>query len=114
MAKEKDNRKIHRGVRTHKGTFVAGQEDELAEVLTPDQVEDLTERGAIEGDWKAGGEPAPPMRGSRLARGEVAPEEGERGKRRQASRSAGASHAGRAAEGHAAGHHKEPEKSSDK
>jgi hypothetical protein len=42
--------------------------DALEAALTPEQAERLKESGDIEGDWKAKGKPAPPMRGSRVLR----------------------------------------------
>lgn len=45
------DKKIIRGVRTDKSTFVAGQEEQLAAVLSADQVTRLIENGSISGDW---------------------------------------------------------------
>jgi hypothetical protein len=49
----KDNRKILSGVRVSgKGVFAEGQEDELAAAVSQDQLDRLTEKRAIAGDWK--------------------------------------------------------------
>jgi hypothetical protein len=47
----KDNRRIHSGVRHNGTTYKAGMEDELSEVLSQKQLDRLTERGSISGNW---------------------------------------------------------------
>jgi hypothetical protein len=74
----RDNRKVLRGVQIPAGgnstemrTYHGETEedlDALEESLTPEQAERLKESGDIEGDWKAKGKPAPPMRGSKAMR----------------------------------------------
>jgi hypothetical protein len=74
----RDNRKVLRGVQIPAGgnstemrTFHGETEedlDALEAALTPEQAERLKESGDIEGDWKAKGKPAPPMRGSKAMR----------------------------------------------
>jgi hypothetical protein len=77
VARERDTRRIVRGVQfVEHGdpvTYVAGDEDLLEEVLTPERGKQLLEAGDLEGDgWKFAGEPAPPMAGSRLQRARAA------------------------------------------
>jgi hypothetical protein len=55
----KDNRKIHSGIRHEGTTYKAGMEDELSEALTQKQLNRLTEKGSISGNWK-GSAPADP------------------------------------------------------
>lgn len=88
--REKDTRKILRGVQlpeveerngrkvTTLHTFVEGQEDDLEERLTPSQVEYLTGAGAIEGDWSPG----------RKDRADARPLKADPGVRRSADESA--------------------------
>jgi hypothetical protein len=74
----RDNRKVLRGVQIPAGgnstemrTYHGETEedlDALEEALTPEQAERLKESGDIEGDWKAKGKAAPPMRGSKVMR----------------------------------------------
>lgn len=47
----KDNRKIVRGVRLDGRLYKAGEEDELAGVLSAAQLKRLSGNGALEGDW---------------------------------------------------------------
>ena len=47
----KDNRKIHSGVRHGGTTYTEGMEDELAEVMSADQLQRLTDKGSISGNW---------------------------------------------------------------
>lgn len=47
----KDNRKIHSGIRHEGTTYKAGMEDELSENLTQKQLDRLTEKGSISGNW---------------------------------------------------------------
>lgn len=53
------DKKINRGIRSRGQLFVPGQEDELNDELTKDQVKVLKERGAIEGDFTGSDEEAP-------------------------------------------------------
>src|SRR5262245_9608956 len=57
MAKDKDNRVIKSGVLVDVAgegrVFGPGQEDELEEVMTAEQLETLKLQGALEGDWSA-------------------------------------------------------------
>jgi hypothetical protein len=59
MAKEKDNRRIVQGVQLETEgeghVFVPGEEDELEEAMTAEQLEYLKQQGALEGDWSAKG-----------------------------------------------------------
>jgi hypothetical protein len=51
----KDTRTIVRGIQIPEGatlrTYAPGEEDQLEEVLTPAQVKNLTESGALTGSW---------------------------------------------------------------
>lgn len=55
----KDNRTIKSAVRFGSQVFSAGDEDGLAEFASQEQLDDLAERGAIEGNWKAAGKAKP-------------------------------------------------------
>jgi hypothetical protein len=46
-------RKIIRGVRTDAKTYTPGMEAELAKVLSPEEVQRLSDKGYLQGDWGA-------------------------------------------------------------
>jgi len=71
----KDNREVLSAVRIGNDVFTAGQEDEIAAALTPENGARLVEADALRGDWEFTGKPSPALprdpRG-RLLRGNAA------------------------------------------
>jgi hypothetical protein len=61
---KKDDRVIKQGVRFGRKVYLPGEEDELAELLTPEDAERLTTSGALEGSWTGKGKKAEPAKAS--------------------------------------------------